>query len=185
MQQLRIRTVLIVLLLVIIALSCAPKPAAVLPPKQMIQPVAATLPEIQETEDVEIVFTNFFPKDSTGSTHRTGSGKSTKDFKLNKQGWCTYDGFVVVGTATYECIRSNDDGCKKYTSVPEGIALFNYWDTFRFEYGGVYYDAVVLDSCGACHVFNEFDYGLQRFDIMIPSEEYRFGKIKAKMLKED
>lgn len=142
----------------------------------------------EEPEVLPVVFTNYYSGDATGSTKCTGAVDSlgnrmcTNMFKVNEQGWYTYDGHVVVATATTHCLKSNKFGCEYYDSVPEGIPVFKYWDTFRFEYEGRYYDAVVLDSCGACHVYNKSDKGLPRMDIYISSKKHSFSKIKASII---
>ena len=133
-----------------------------------------------EPQTDPVVFTNYYTGDSTGSGTRTGSGMLISKFKPNEKGWLTYDGFVVVATATKECMKSTSGACSKYKELPEGFHIFEYWDVLRLEIEGVFYDAVVLDSCGAC--FWEGD--LQRVDILISGKQFSFGKMKGSVIYE-
>lgn len=76
----------------------------------------------------------------TGSC--TGSGKCEKDFQINENGWYTYQGKLVLGTATKYLLKSG---------FPDtGQRYFKYYDTLTIEINGKDYEAIVLDSCGAC-----------------------------------
>ena len=66
-----------------------------------------------------------------------------RDFQVNDKGWYTYKGKVVVATATTYLLKQG-------WSHVDGIVYHKYYDTLKFTLNGVTYDAIVLDSCGAC-----------------------------------
>lgn len=78
---------------------------------------------------------------NSGST--TGSGKGPWDFSTNHRGWYTYDGKVVIATATPYLLNHG-------WGQVDGIEYHNYYDTLSFTYDGETFEAIVLDSCGAC-----------------------------------
>lgn len=144
--------------------------------------------EVEEYKEVEtetktqVMFTNYYPNDRTGSTHRTGSGFTTENFEVNELGWYTYEGKVAVATATNECIKSKYKGCDLYNEYVEGITYYSYGDELEFEFDGVRYEAVVLDSCGSSHDkawLEENANGLNLIDIFMVSGKYAFGKAKG------
>lgn len=73
-----------------------------------------------------------------------------KDFQINSQGWYTYQGKLVLGTATPYLLKYG------YTQR-EGITYFKYYDTLTLVINGVEYEGIVLDSCGACMKKNIID----------------------------
>lgn len=77
------------------------------------------------------------------SGNTTGSGKGPWNFTTNKYGWYLYNGKVVVATATPYLLNHG-------WSKVEGIEYHNYYDTFSFTLNGETFEAIVLDSCGAC-----------------------------------
>ena len=94
--------------------------------------------------------TSYYTGDSTGSTKYTGSGISTERFKVNDKGWYTYDGKIVLATATNECLNSTKGACGKYKWSDAVSHYFNYFDELTVTIDGKQYDGIVLDSCGAC-----------------------------------
>jgi hypothetical protein len=66
-----------------------------------------------------------------------------KDFAVNEKGWYTYNGKLVLGTATTYLLKYN------YPSI-EGKRYFKYYDTIILVINGTQYEGIVLDSCGAC-----------------------------------
>lgn len=66
-----------------------------------------------------------------------------RDFQVNDKGWYTYKGKIVVATATTYLLKQG-------WSHVDGIVYHKYYDTLKFTLNGVTYDAIVLDSCGAC-----------------------------------
>lgn len=134
--------------------------------------------ELKTADMREITLTNYYNGDKDGSNSTTGSMKSTKDFEVNELGWYTYQGMVVIATATYECMKSKSGGCQYYNSLkdlPSGYGIYHYYDIINFEVDGVRYDGIVLDSCGASWWAED----KQRFDIMIADRKYAFGKMEA------
>lgn len=118
----------------------------------------------------EVAFTSF-----TGS--RMGSGRDASSFGVNDLGMSIDgDGYVVVATATNECLRSNDPGCARYTSVPNGYTVWSYGDTFTIKVGeNRELKAKVYDSCGACF----WDEAYQRVDIHMPNRS--LGKVRGQL----
>lgn len=97
-------------------------------------------------EEVEEVFyetrmTSYYPGDDCKSGTVTGSGKGVKDFEVNENGWFTYDGKLVVATATKYLLNYG-------FTLSEGVHTYKYWDEITIEIDGVRYEAIVLDSCG-------------------------------------
>ena len=97
-------------------------------------------------EEVEEVFyetrmTSYYPGDDCKSGTVTGSGKSIKDFEVNEYGWYTYNGKLVVATATKYLLNYG-------FTLSEGVHTYKYWDEITIEIDGVRYEAIVLDSCG-------------------------------------
>lgn len=72
-----------------------------------------------------------------------------KDLVPNEKGWYTYQGKLVVATATTYLQKS-------YGTIP-GKRYFKYYDTFTININGVDYSAIVLDSCGAAMKSNIID----------------------------
>ena len=100
-------------------------------------------PVIQEPTKLDYRMTYYHPNDSTGSGNTTASGKSTKDFTLNENGWYTYNGKLVVATAN-SSLRSWD----RYKNSTQ--PTYSLYDELVLEINGISYDAIVLDKCGAC-----------------------------------
>lgn len=100
----------------------------------------------EEPEEVEEVFyetrmTSYYPGDDCKSGTVTGSGKSIKDFEVNEYGWYTYNGKLVIATATKYLLNYG-------FTLSEGVHTYKYWDEIIIEIDGVRYEAIVLDSCG-------------------------------------
>lgn len=100
----------------------------------------------EEPEEVEEVFyetrmTSYYPGDDCKSGTVTGSGKSIKDFEVNEYGWYTYNGKLVVATATKYLLNYG-------FTLSEGVHTYKYWDEITIEIDGIRYEAIVLDSCG-------------------------------------
>lgn len=129
----------------------------------------------QPVEEViqDVVFTSYYVGDSSGSNDTTGSGLTSEDFEVNEKGWYTYEGKVVVATATIECLSSNTGACSMYNKLPEGYHIKSYFDEMLIKVDGVEYPAIVLDSCGASF----WDEEKQRVDIYVSDEAYSVGKV--------
>ena len=72
------------------------------------------------------------------------------NFQLNDKGWYTYKGKLVVATATPYLLKQG-------WSQVSGITYHKYYDELKLVINGVTYDAIVLDSCGACMKKNIID----------------------------
>lgn len=113
-----------------------------------------TSEEIQEEEETETVrqesvkttkyrMTYYYTGDGTGSGSVTASGKSTTSFQTNEHGWYTYEGKLVVATAS--------KSLKSWASYKDSVQkTYNLYDELSITINGVAYDAIVLDACGAC-----------------------------------
>ena len=93
--------------------------------------------------------TSYYTNDSTGSGKCTGSGLCVSDFKVNENGWYTYNGMIVMAGATNECLNSHTGACNSYNNIVVGRIYFDYYDTFAVVIDNIEYDAIILDSCGA------------------------------------
>ena len=94
------------------------------------------------TYEYQTRLTSFYPRGNVVST-TTGSGLDVRDFEVNEYGWYTYDGKLVIATATDYLLNY---GWK----LNEGVRLYTYYDVLILEINGVEYEAIVLDSCGIC-----------------------------------
>lgn len=90
----------------------------------------------------ETRLTSYYLGDNTETTTKTGSGLDIYDFEVNNNGWYTYQGKLVVATATNYLI--------KYGFVlGENIKTYKYYDELVLNIDGIDYQAIVLDSCGS------------------------------------
>lgn len=87
--------------------------------------------------------TYYYPGDDTNSGSTTASGKGAKDFQLNDKGWYTYNGKLVVATASKRLLSWD-----RYKNSTE--QTYNLYDELTLTIDGEDYDAVVMDVCGAC-----------------------------------
>ena len=132
---------------------------------------------ITEISLIDITLTRYYPNDSTGSDKCTAT-KCTSDFEVNDKGWFTYQGKVVMATATYACQKY----CKnraKYGPLPSDYRIYNFYDEIQFELEGAKYTGIVLDSCGAC-MWNINGEKIQRYDIYTPSGKTNSSLIQGK-----
>ncbi len=86
--------------------------------------------------------TSFWGNDGYGTNECTGSGKCSWDFGVNDKGWYTYQGKLVVATATTYL-------AKQGWKVNTGVHLYKYYEELVLTIDGVEYDAIILDSCGS------------------------------------
>lgn len=94
------------------------------------------------TYEYETRLTSYYPRGRVvGNT--TGCGLTITDFEVNEYGWYTYDGKLVIATATDYLLNYG----WKYG---EDVRLYTYYDVLILEIDGVEYEAIVLDSCGIC-----------------------------------
>ena len=125
-----------------------------------------------------VVFTSFWPSDATGSGTITHSGLAISDFQLNENNWYTYHGMVVVATATTQCLESSKGSCGKYMEPLDTHHYFDLFSIIQIIVDGKTYDAIVLDSCGACFWDEEY----QRVDIFVKDKNASVGKVKGAIL---
>ena len=85
--------------------------------------------------------TSYYTGES-GSGDCTGSGLCTWDFEVNEHGWYTYQGKLVVATATPYLLKYG-------FSLADGVHTYRYGDDITLNIAGVDYEAIVLDSCGS------------------------------------
>ncbi len=115
--------------------------------KKEVTPEVKKEANVEETKKVKETklsyrLTSYYTGDGTGSGSVTASGKSTKDFQINERGWYTYQGKLVVATASKRLLS-----WEKYKDSTQ--RFFNLYDELILEIDGVRYDAIVLDVCGA------------------------------------
>ena len=101
-------------------------------------------PKEYEPETYTTRLTSFYTGDSCNTGSVTASGLSTTDFQTNEKGWYTYQGKLVVATAS---TRLGTTSMKTY----------NLYDTITLIIDGTRYEAIVLDVCGACMRHNRID----------------------------
>ena len=108
--------------------------------------------EVENKESIKIKYrmTYYYPNDGTNSGTVTASGKSTKDFQTNENGWYTYKGKLVVATASKRLLSW--DSYKDSTQQ-----TYNLYDEFILTIQGTEYEAIALDVCGACMKSEKID----------------------------
>lgn len=162
------------------------KPTLVVPQnlnKTDIEPNEEPTEKKIELNKIKIILTNYYVGDRSGSSGKTSSGLSAKDFGINNLGWYTYKGMVVMATATNLCLRVKSGACGKYNVLPDNYQIYDLFDTIDFLYKGKIYHGVVLDSCGACMRINKNEQH-QRFDIFIKDKSSSFGKIFSEIISD-
>ena len=105
-----------------------------------MKPVKAEIEGYRVTYEYETRMTSYYP---TRSSAVTGCGLDFKYFDVNEKGWFTYDGRLVIATATDYLLNY---GWK----LADGVRTYKYYQELILEIDGVDYLAVVLDSCGLC-----------------------------------
>ena len=86
--------------------------------------------------------TSYWSDDGYGTGECTGSGKCSWDFGINDKGWYTWEGKLVVATATTYLANQG-------WQVNPGVHLYKYYEELVLTIDGVEYDAIILDSCGS------------------------------------
>lgn len=125
-----------------------------------------------EKRNRTVSFTGYYVHDGTGSGSCTGSGLCTNNFQVNENGWYTYQGKVVIATATNLCLNLTTGVCGQYNSLPAGYNAYDYGDTIWFTLDGKRYEGIVLDTCGASFWQEKY----QRYDIFVAGSQYGIGK---------
>ena len=99
------------------------------------------------TYEYETRLTSYYPTRASAST---GCGLDFRNFDVNENGWFTYDGRLVVATATDYLLNY---GWK----LADGVRTYKYYQELILNIDGVDYLAVVLDSCGLCMTTGRID----------------------------
>lgn len=121
--------------------------------EQVEQPIEQQAPQPQEVYQEPISdsyttrMTSYYPEE--GET-TTGSGLGINDFGVNENGWFTYQGKLVVATATTYLANQG-------WSVGNGVHLYRYYEELVLTIDGVDYDAIILDSCGSSMTTDRVD----------------------------
>ena len=105
-----------------------------------------TLPTFTEANVYKYRLTSYYEDDCVGA------GFCRWDLVPNEYGWYTYNGKLVVAGATYYM--------QNVFGVKENKLYFTYWDELVITIDGVDYEAIILDTCGAC-------YRDERLDLMV------------------
>jgi len=98
-------------------------------------------PIIEYSNVYETRMTSYYPEE--GET-MTASGLGIDDFGINENGWFTYNGRIVIATASTRL---------GYTDM----RTYNLYDELIVNIEGIDYQAIVLDVCGACQRDNRID----------------------------
>lgn len=119
---------------------------------QIEEPQEEQQVEVQEPiQDVYTTrMTSYWANDGYGTGNCTGSGLCSWDFQVNENGWYTYDGKLVIATATTYLANQG-------WYVGDGVHLYKYGDEVTLVIDGVEYDAIVKDSCGNCMKTDRID----------------------------
>lgn len=99
------------------------------------------------TYEYETRLTSYYPKKPI---RPTGCGLGIEDFGVNEYGWYTYNGMLVIATATNYLLNYG----WKYS---DDVRLYNYYDVLILNINGTDYEAIVLDSCGICMTTGRVD----------------------------
>ena len=105
------------------------------------QEIETTTNENYSTE-YETRMTSFWANDGYGTGECTGSGLCSWNFDINEHGWYTYQGKLVIATATEYLLKYG------FTLNP-GVRTYKYYNELVLNIDGIDYDAIVLDSCGS------------------------------------
>lgn len=109
----------------------------------IIEEVVDVEPVKELTRDVyETRMTSFWANDGYGTGECTGSGLCSWDFDTNEHGWYTYNGKLVIATATTYLTKYG-------WSLADGVHTYKYYDEITLNIYGIDYPAIVLDSCGS------------------------------------
>lgn len=95
-------------------------------------------PVVEVSNEYTTRMTSFYPAESSDCT---GSGLCSWDFGVNENGWYTYNGKLVVATATQYLANQG-------WYLAPGVHTYKYYDEIILVIDGIEYQAIVLDSCG-------------------------------------
>ena len=101
-------------------------------------------PIIEEPRHHSTRLTSYWVNDDCGSKDITASGKTSANFQLNDKGWYTWNGMLVIATASTRLGRTNQRTYRLYEEI-------------YIKINDIVYKAVVLDVCGLCQIENRID----------------------------
>ena len=109
--------------------------------EEYVEPIEETYvePVVEVSNEYTTRMTSFYPAESSDCT---GSGLCSWDFGVNDNGWYTYNGKLVVATATQYLANQG-------WYLAPGVHTYRYYDEITLVIGGIEYQAIVLDSCGS------------------------------------
>lgn len=110
--------------------------------EEEIQPIEEPEPKIEDNSFYETRLTSYYPNDGPGTGSVTGSGLGPSNFEVNDKGWFTYQGKLVIATATDYLISR--------FGLTDGVHTYKYYNELVLNIDGVDYQAIILDSCGNC-----------------------------------
>lgn len=105
------------------------------------QEIETTTNENYSTE-YETRMTSFWANDGYGTGECTGSGLCSWNFDINEHGWYTYQGKLVIATATEYLLKYG-------FTLNSGVRTYKYYNELVLNIDGMDYNAIVLDSCGS------------------------------------
>ena len=108
--------------------------------KEEQQPVIEQPQEVvEQPTSYETRMTSYYPEEGENIT---ASGLTPNDFETNENGWFTYQGKLVVATATQYLANQG-------WYLADGVHTYKYYEEITLNIDGVDYQAIVLDSCGS------------------------------------
>lgn len=103
------------------------------------------MPIIEEPKQIveyETRMTSYYSNDGYNTGSCTGSGLCENDFEINENGWYTYQGKLVIATATDYLLNYGFE-------LANGVHTYRYYDEITLNIDGINYQAIILDSCGS------------------------------------
>lgn len=100
----------------------------------------------------EIRLTNYIDN-QVGWNNMSPYGNMKERFRLNEKGWWMYKDpdtgmeYLAIAAPTIYCLGN---GCEKRWAEIPGITYYEYGDIIPLNIAGENYQAMVIDSCGAC-----------------------------------
>ena len=113
-------------------------------------------PIIEEPSTYTTRMTSYYSGDECNTGSITASGLGENDFDINENGWYTYQGKLVIATASTRL---------GYTDM----RTYNLYDDINVIIDGIRYESIVIDVCGACMWDN-------RIDLFVSSGQYAVDK---------
>lgn len=96
---------------------------------------------LESRKTYETRLTSYYVGDNTETSITTGSGLDINDFQVNDKGWYTYNGKLVLATATNYLLNYG-------FNLADNVKTYKYYDELVLNIDGIDYQAIVLDSCG-------------------------------------